>query len=95
MDAVLNTDAEYYEAYRARGTLYYLQHRWEEAIDDFTAAIEHGADGVDGDRPCCYLRGMAAQELGDHRAAIADLSRAIELAPNDGGATFRAIAFLR
>lgn len=89
MDAVLDADPTYHEAYRVRGSLYLLQHRWRQAIDDFTAAIERSASGLEGARQCFYLRGMAAQEFGDHSAAITDFSRAIELAPGDCGAYFR------
>lgn len=90
MDTVLRVDPGYYEAYIQRGKLlHYLQQRWEQAIDDLTAAIEHGIAATENARECFYLRGMAAQELGDHRAAITDFTRTIDLIPSDGGAYLR------
>jgi tetratricopeptide (TPR) repeat protein len=89
IDAVLNLDPGYSEAYLERGKLSYFQHRWQQAVDDFTAAIEHIGVGSQYLRECFYLRGMAAQELGEHRAAIADFTRIIDVVPNDGAAYFR------
>ena len=89
MDAVINLDPGYSEAYLERGKLSYFQHRWQRAVDDFTAAIENFGAGSQYLRECFYLRGMAAQELGEHRAAIADFTRTIDLVPNDGAAYLR------
>ncbi len=89
MDAVLRIDPSYWEAYLERGKLNSLQQNWEQAVADFTAAIEHIPEGTPNFRECLYLRGMAAQALGDHLAAIADFTRAIELAPADGAAYLR------
>jgi tetratricopeptide (TPR) repeat protein len=89
MDAVLNLNHGYSEAYLERGKLSYFQHRWQQAIEDFSAAIEHIGVGSQYLRECFYLRGMAAQELGEHRAAIADFTRIIDLVPNDGAAYLR------
>jgi tetratricopeptide (TPR) repeat protein len=89
MDAVLRIDPSYHEAYLVRGGLHYLQQHWEQAVADFTAAIEHLPEGAPNVRECLYLRGMAAQQLGEHSAAIADFTRTIELAPGDGAAYLR------
>jgi tetratricopeptide (TPR) repeat protein len=89
MDVVLDADPGYHEGYCVRGSLYYMQQRWQQAIDDFTAAIERSRNQTEGGRQCMYLRGMAAQELGDHRAAIADFARVIEMFPDDAGAYLR------
>jgi tetratricopeptide (TPR) repeat protein len=89
IDAVLDADPRYHEAYRVRGSLYYLQQRWQQAIDDFTTAIEQSRNEEEGRRQCIYLRGMAAQELGDHRVAIVDFAQVIEMLPNDPGAYLR------
>ena len=88
MDAVLTADPGYREAYLERGKPHYLQQRHERAIDDFTAAIEHGIAATENGRECFYLRGMA-QEVGDHLAAIADFTRIIDLTPDDGRAYLR------
>ena len=52
-------------------------------------AIEQSGNQTEGNRQCIYLRGMAAQELGDHCAAIADFAQVIEMLPDDAGAYLR------
>jgi tetratricopeptide (TPR) repeat protein len=89
MDAVLTIDPSYREACFVRGGLYYVQQRWERAVADFTVAVEHVSAETPNVRHCLYLRGMAAQQLGEHLAAIADFTRTIELAPGDGAAYLR------
>jgi tetratricopeptide (TPR) repeat protein len=89
MNAVVDADPGYHEAYCVRGSLHYLQQRWQQAIDDFTAAIEQNKNQPEGSRQCIYLRGMAAQELGDHLAAIVDFAQVIEMLPDDAGAYLR------
>jgi tetratricopeptide (TPR) repeat protein len=89
MDAVIRADPNYQQAYVVRAKSRYMQRRWKEAITDFTAAIEWMQGSATTDRECFFLRGLAAQQLGDHRAAIADLSRSIELNPENSGAYFR------
>jgi tetratricopeptide (TPR) repeat protein len=82
IDAVLVADARYREAYYSRGTLFYMMGRWEEAIDDFTSFL--GSASITGeDVTNSYrLRGIAAHQLGQHAAALNDLSSAIERDPN-------------
>jgi tetratricopeptide (TPR) repeat protein len=89
MNAVLKADAGYREAYFVRGGLHCLRQSWEQAVEDLTAAIELGVAETENGRACFYLRGMAAQELGEHHAAIADFARTIELVPDDGAAYLR------
>lgn len=84
MDAVLIADPCYHEAYHVRGSLHLLRQRWEQAIEDLSMAIEQIAEGNPNVRDCFYLRGIASQEIGEHRAAIADFSRTIAFGPNDG-----------
>jgi tetratricopeptide (TPR) repeat protein len=89
MDAVLRHDPDYQEAYLVQGSLYYLQQKWKQAIAYFAAALDHDSAERLNHRECFYLRGMAAQQLGGHLAAIADFTRAIELGPGDGAAYLR------
>jgi len=89
MDAVLRIDPTYHEAYLVRGGLYHSQQHWEQAVADFTAAMEHIPERAPAVRECLCLRGMAAQQLGEHHVAIADFTRTIELAPGDGAAYLR------
>lgn len=84
MDSALRFQPGHFEASYVRGKLRFVQRRWRESRDDVAAAM----NGIDDDsevfRKWIYLRGMASQELGDHRAAISDFTRVIELAPDDG-----------
>jgi tetratricopeptide (TPR) repeat protein len=89
MDAVLRIDPSYWEAHHERGKLNSLQQNWRQAVEDFSAAMEHDSAGRLNVRECLYLRGLAEQSLGDHRAAIADFTRTIELAPGDGAVYLR------
>jgi tetratricopeptide (TPR) repeat protein len=89
MDAVLAMDPNYDEAHSVRGQLNMLNRRWHRAIADLGFPIERGAWSTEDRRRCLYMRGIAAQELGDHCRAIADFTRAIELAPCDQGAYLR------
>ena len=89
LNAVLKIDPSHREALFVRGGLHFLQRCGEEAIADLTMAIEHGIAETEYSETCFYLRGMASQELGEHRAAIADFARTIELIPNDAAAYLR------
>jgi tetratricopeptide (TPR) repeat protein len=89
MNAVLGIDPSYWEAYFERAKLNSLQQNWRQAVADFNAAIKHDAAGRLDVRECLYLRGLAEQSLGDHSAAIADFTQAIELAPENGTAYLR------
>ncbi len=63
-----------------RGLCYCRLRRWQQAIDDFTWALEHGAWGKDA-ADCHYSRGIAHKETGDRERAAADYRRAMELVP--------------
>lgn len=89
MDAVLRIDPSYWEASLERGKLNSLHQNWRQAVADFSAAMEQDSAKRLNVRECLYLRGLAEQALGDHRAAIADFTRAIEFAPGDGAAFLR------
>lgn len=89
MDAVLRIDPHCYEAFFVRGGLHYLQQHCEQAIADLTVAIEQNPEVAANICEGLYLRGVAFQQLGEHRLAIADFTRAIELAPGDGAAYLR------
>jgi tetratricopeptide (TPR) repeat protein len=82
LDVVLRVDATYREAYYSRGTLFYMMGRWEEAIDDFTSFLRHAATTGEDATNCYRLRGIAAHQLGQHEAALKDLSLAIERDPS-------------
>lgn len=89
MNAVIKLDPCYAEAYLERGKLRYFQHRWQQAYEDCASAMRHTRSGSLYLRECFYLRGMALQELGEHRAAIADFTCAIDIVSNDGPAHLR------
>ena len=89
MDAVLRIDPSYWEAYLERGKLNSLRQNWRQAVADFSAAMERDSSGRLNVRECLYLRGLAEQAIGDHLAAIADFTRTIELAPDDGAVYLR------
>ena len=54
-----------------------------------TTALERAGGDAQALQECFYLRALSAQQLGEHRAAIADFTRAIELAPDRAGAYLR------
>jgi tetratricopeptide (TPR) repeat protein len=81
MDAVILADPTYLEAYIVRGGLHSLRGLWTDSRNDFTAAIQQFRHGDPSAHVCFFRRGVAAQNLGDHRAALADFTRAIEMAP--------------
>lgn len=89
MDAVLRIDPSYWEAYLEQGKINSLKQNWRQAVADFSAAMDHDSAGRLNVCECLYLRGLAEQALGGHSAAIADFTRAIELAPSDGSTYLR------
>ena len=84
LNHVLASDPSYSEARHTRATIYYFLGDWRRAIDDFDVFLvsqEHfGAH---------LLRGLAHHQLGENESAIADLSSAIALRPEDGAIYIR------
>lgn len=64
-----------------RGMNYYSASYYQQAIYDFTRAIEFKSDT----KLVYFLRGYAYKELGNYQQAIYDFTRAIELDPFDTG----------
>jgi tetratricopeptide (TPR) repeat protein len=62
--------------YKDRGRYYLSRHQYDRTIESFTKAIELLQDKAPGH--LYYLRGMARRKQGDARAAIADLTEAIQ-----------------
>ena len=58
---------------------------WRRAIEDFDAFIASQTDHYGA----LLLRGLAYHQLGANESAIADLSKAIELRPQDGATYIR------
>ncbi len=79
LNHVLTSDPSYSEARHTRATIHYFLGDWQRAIDDFDAFL------VSQDHFGAYLlRGLAHHQLGKNESAIADLSSAIALRPEDG-----------
>jgi tetratricopeptide (TPR) repeat protein len=83
LNVVLQGEPTYHEAHYARGSLFYLQGRWEEAIDDFSEFLKRAPATSCLVVDCYRLRGIAAHELGRNRAALEDLTLAIEADPTN------------
>jgi tetratricopeptide (TPR) repeat protein len=67
-------------AYVNRGFAYYDEKDYENAIKDFSSGIDHAYTPLND----AYLdRGLAQEAAGKHDLAVADYSKAIEIAPND------------
>ena len=62
-----------------RGNRYSRNGVYEQAIQDYTQAIELDASFAEA----FFNRGVSYYELGRYREAIADLTRAIDLNPKD------------
>ena len=75
MQVALQPQRPYYV--RNRGDLHFSCERYNEAWDDYNAAVE-----LDGTTAENFLkRGNASFRKGDYAAAIADYDRALELKP--------------
>ena len=77
----IELDPQFSDAYYWRASLYYGQDKLEQAIEDFTQAIEiqPPAPCV----PCAYVgRGLVRKAQGDIVGAIEDYSRAVEVRPS-------------
>jgi Tfp pilus assembly protein PilF len=89
LDAVIELDRSYYQAYFVRGMLRQGQGQWKEAISDISLFLNF-ADTTKVTQWQCYMaRGVASFELGNNTSAIEDLTTACMLSPQDGHAYLR------
>ena len=72
------TDAELYNTYYQRGVFYRNSGRYEEAIEQYTKAIEIRAD----DPLVFFRRGIAFKLLARYNDAVADFNKSIALNPD-------------
>jgi tetratricopeptide (TPR) repeat protein len=79
LNHVLTSNPFYSEARHTRATIHYFLGDWRRAIDDFDAFLvsQHHFGAY-------LLRGLACHQAGENESAIADLSSAIALRPEDG-----------
>ena len=79
------------QGFNARGNRYSRNGAYEQALKDYTRAMELDPDFAE----VYYNRGVSYYELGRYAEAIADFTRAIELNPQDDN-TYgrRALAYL-
>lgn len=75
IDAAFELIPELPEAYLSRGNTYYLQHRHEAAIDEYTTALELGVSDA---HKAYFNRAIAYEELKDYEKAYQDLKSALE-----------------
>lgn len=79
------------QGFNARGNRYSRNGAYEQALQDYTKAIELDP----GFAEAYYNRGVSHYELGRYAEAIADFTRAIELNPQDDNAYGRrSLAYL-
>lgn len=72
------------DAYSLRGTLHLAAYEVQEAVSDYSKAIQ-----LDPSCSRAFVdRGMAKVQLGDHRGAIEDLTQAISLDPSNAEAFY-------
>lgn len=84
LNHVLTSDPSYSEALHTRATIHYFLGDWQRAVDDFTAFLRSPLHQQQHDFGALLLRGLAFHRLEKSELAVADLSRAIELRPDDG-----------
>ena len=84
LSEILAADPEDRLALLARGSVYLKMNNAENAIDDFTRALE-----IDSNRSKAYhLRGLAREMAGDGEEALSDFNKAIETDPEYGAAYY-------
>jgi tetratricopeptide (TPR) repeat protein len=76
--SALAIDSEIPEAYLNRGNSHFLQGLYQEALADYTHAIDLNIERMSAAR---YDRSLAYGQLGDYKSARADLAEAVALAP--------------
>ncbi len=75
---------DYWEAYFARGEVYYKMADWRNTIADLSLYLQHFPNDPDSH----YNRGMAYAHLGDCKSAIADFNVQLQLQPDDPDGLF-------
>ena len=84
LDEIINADAGDKLAVLARGSVYLKMGNSNNAIDDFSWALE-----IDSNHPKAYhLRGLAREMAGDDDEALKDFNRAIDIDPEYGAAFY-------
>ena len=84
LDEILSADSEDRLAWLARGSVYLKMDNTENAIRDFSRAIE-----LNPNHPKAYhLRGLARKMAGENDQALADLGKAIEIDSEYGAAYY-------
>ncbi|MGD8336164.1 MAG: hypothetical protein PVJ29_03600 [Desulfobacterales bacterium] len=84
LDKILDSDPEDKLVLLARGSAHLKSGKAENAIGDFSRAI----DVDSGYAKAYHLRGLARELAGDDNAALKDLGKAIEIDPEYGAAYF-------
>ena len=92
LDEVITADPDDRLAFMARGTVYLKMGNAQNAILDFSRAIE-----IDASHPKAYhLRGLARELAGETDGALSDINKAIEHDPEYGAAFYsRATLFTK
>lgn len=84
LDEIINADPEDRLAWLARGSVYLKMGNTENAIRDFSKAIE-----INPNHPKAYhLRGLAREMAGENDRALMDFGKAIEIDPEYGAAYY-------
>ena len=84
LDEILKADPEDRLAWLARGSVYLKMGKTENAIGDFSNAIE-----LSPNHPKAYhLRGLAREMAGENDEALADFGKAIDIDPEYGAAYY-------
>ena len=88
LNDVLESEPNYCEAYYGRATIHSLLENWKAAADDYSNYLRHRTDrSLDYDT--FLLRGLALHRTERFEDAVADLTKAIELKPDDGSTYIR------
>jgi tetratricopeptide (TPR) repeat protein len=77
IDGDLGDISERVKAHVRRGLIYSAQQRYEDAVADFTAAIQLNPQDADA----YSMRGAVYRDLGRYSEAVSDLTQAIQLDP--------------
>ena len=84
LDELIKVDSTDRLAWLARGSVYLKMGNSQNAISDFSKAIE-----LDANHPKAYhLRGLAREMSGDNDEALADFTRALDMDPEYGAACY-------